>query len=241
MWAEKSEVTTVKERQGTRVEHRKDLEWEIRNSCKYAGVAKGIVALAINLLPYFKPSRTIATAAFPIVKSKTKEYFAIVRTNRALKAMAWYVRKVPFRPKEVVVEHLDEMARGFEESGEFQLNADEGMTGITSAIRDYKLVVGEKKASGKMLVEGFEQLLLCEFARQVSDGFEVPHLECEADGNRQSTRRRCSRRRKTFRENQWTPWRVSQRRRWRRRLGRCCLETGGRHKGNSYTFQVQSA
>ena len=173
MWGQRSEVTTVKERQGTRVEHRKDVVGEIRKCCGYAAVTKGIVSLAVNLLPYFKPDKAVASATFPTVKSKVKEYFGLVKANRALKAMAWYVRKVDFKAKEVAEEELERMSQAFVDSDEFQLEADEGMTAIVSAIRDYKLTSGEIKVNGKTMAEGFERLLMCGFAREASLDFEV--------------------------------------------------------------------
>jgi len=173
MWGKDSEVATVKERQGTRVENRKDLVEQIRKCCGYSAVTKGIVSMAINLLPYFKPDRAMMTAVFPNMKTKVKEYFDVVRNNKALQGMAWYLSKADFVKKEETGEDLTRMARAFVNSDEFELQVDEGMAAILLSIREYKPTYNEYKADGKKLVTMFERQLLCGFARELSVKFEV--------------------------------------------------------------------
>ena len=105
MWAQGTEVTGVKEAKGTRSTNRVDPKMSIQMAMRNQRDVDAITSFAVCLIPFFKPDKHLNQATI----SSPKQYIDLIMQNRALRAMAWYLKQVQYKISKTMSATFDEM------------------------------------------------------------------------------------------------------------------------------------
>jgi len=147
-----------------------DISGEIDMAVPCEAVTEAIISLACDLLPFFKPSKEIATLQI----GSPELYWKILQTEPVFKALCYFVQSAWFDAEPSLEEGMLQMADDFisAKNGIFQVRDNNDITALLRALRSCH-PLGLSRFGAASAVEKLEPAILVAYASEMDPKFKV--------------------------------------------------------------------